>query len=325
MGPRWHVRVAARTGAGPRIGGEASPTPDREPSCMGGPGPHAYRGGHGHLRPVSRRADPAVPPRPVVAAGLEPRPVPGRGHPGAALRAAHRGAPVVVVHHPVMGRFPWAPELGEGVAGTAAPPDDRVPRGAGVHRDPAAPAARPGRGADPAAAGHTRPAERNRDRRDGPRAGHLAPARLPPAGPAGPGRGRRHRVWGVAVGGPFHRGVRGPRGRCWARAVPRSWNTGWNAWLRPGPAWSTPPTPSGGAWSGTCTTAPSSGWSRSRCGWAWPAPNAPTRRRRDRSSPRPTRRPRPPCSSFATWSAACTRRCSRTAVWTRRCPAWRRG
>src|ERR1035441_155015 len=152
MGPRWHVRVAARTGVKPRIGGGASPTPDRELSGMGGPGPHAYRGGHGHLRPVSRRADPAVPPRPVVAAGLEPGPVPGRGHPGAALRAAHRGAPVVVVHHPVMGRFPWAPELGEGVAGTAAPPDDRVPRGAGVHRDPAAPAARHGRGGGNAAA-----------------------------------------------------------------------------------------------------------------------------------------------------------------------------
>src|ERR1039457_1760254 len=208
MGPRWHVRVAARTGAGPRIRGEASPTPDREPSCMGGPGPHAYRGGHGHLRPVSRPASPAVPPRPVVAAGLEPGPVPGRGHPGAALRAAHRGAPVVVVHHPVMGRFPWAPELGEGVAGTAAPPDDRVPRGAGVHPDPAAPAARHGRGADTAAAGHTRPAERNRDRRDGPRAGHLAPARLPPAGRAGPGRGGRHRAQGVAGGSPLHPGVR---------------------------------------------------------------------------------------------------------------------
>ena len=33
---------------------------------------------------------------------------------------------------------------------------------------------------------------------------------------------------------------------------------------RPGPGWSTPPTPSGAAWSGTCTTAPSSGWSRWR-------------------------------------------------------------
>ena len=45
--------------------------------------------------------------------------------------------------------------------------------------------------------------------------------------------------------------------------------------------------------SGTCTTALSSGWSRSRCGWAWPAPNARTRPRRTGSSRRPTRRPRP--------------------------------
>src|SRR4029078_6317108 len=44
--------------------------------------------------------------------------------------------------------------------------------------------------------------------------------------------------------------------RCWARAGPRSWNTGWNGSPRPGPAWSTPPTPSGAAWGGTCTTAP---------------------------------------------------------------------
>ena len=29
--------------------------------------------------------------------------------------------------------------------------------------------------------------------------------------------------------------------------------------------------------------------------------------------------------SSATWSAACTRPCSRTAAWTRRCPGWRRG
>src|ERR1017187_101185 len=125
MGPRWHVRVAARTGAGPRIRGEASPTPDREPSCMGGPGPHAYRGGHGPLRPVSRRACPAVPPRPVVAAGLEPGPLPGRGDPGAARRTAPGD----------LGPAGQAP-----VAVASSVPRRRVPRGATAHRDPAAPA-----------------------------------------------------------------------------------------------------------------------------------------------------------------------------------------
>src|SRR5438128_30245 len=34
----------------------------------------------------------------------------------------------------------------------------------------------------------------------------------------------------------------GPPGRCWARAGPSSWNTGWSASPRPGPAWAPPPT-----------------------------------------------------------------------------------
>ena len=53
MGPRWHGRMAARTGPGPRLRGGASTTPNREPSCMGGPGLRAYGGSHGHLRPTS--------------------------------------------------------------------------------------------------------------------------------------------------------------------------------------------------------------------------------------------------------------------------------
>ena len=92
----------------------------------------------------------------------------------------------------------------------------------------------------------------------------------PPAGDAGHPGGRvpdrrRDRAAGVA---PWLTGAVAaldarPPGRCWDRAAPRNWSTRWGVWPRPGPARWTRPTPSGAAWSGTCTTAPSSG----SCPW----------------------------------------------------------
>ena len=191
--PGWRIRAAARSGPETRIRGVASTTPDRELRWMGGPGPRAYRGRHDHLRPASRRADPAVPPRPVVAARLEPGPVPGRGHPGAACPATPRGLGLV----------------GQAQGGVVAcPPGSRISRGTAAHGDPATPAAGHCRGGDTAAAGHTGPAQRAGDRRRGPHAGHLAPARLSSAGRPGAGGGRHHRLGDVAGGRTLRLGIR---------------------------------------------------------------------------------------------------------------------
>ena len=156
--PGWRIRAAGRSGLGLRIRGEASSTPEREPSWMGGPARHAHTvEAMVTVRPARTARRPAVPPRPVVAAGLEPGPVPGRADPGAARRRSSCWS-LSSLARPTTRLWPFCA------------PSSRVPRGAAAHRDPPPPAAGHRRGGDTGAAGHTRPAEPTGDRRGGPRA-----------------------------------------------------------------------------------------------------------------------------------------------------------
>ena len=104
---------------------------------------------------------------------------------------------------------------------------------------------------------------------------------------------------------------------------PTRWPPGSASWSAAGPRWSSRPNRSAAGSSATCTTAPSSGWSRWPCSSAGPGPGSrPTRRAPARCSTRPTTRPSSRWPSCATWPAGCTRPCSPTAAWTRRCPGW---
>jgi hypothetical protein len=171
---------------------------------MGRPGRVAYRGRHGYPRPASGPARPLVRPPPVVATGLAPGPVAGRGHPGSAPRAARGGGR----QRRVLASSAGGAELDPGVADPAAQPGGRVLRGPGAHRDAEVPAAGRGRGGDTAPTGHRAPLERGLARLVRPVSGHLAPARLPSGGrpAAGGRRGRRRRD--VAGGSAVHPGVR---------------------------------------------------------------------------------------------------------------------
>src|SRR5579863_9985825 len=88
---RCHDQVAGHTDPDPRIGGEASTTIDGETRYMGRPGPLAYGGWHGHHPRPAPEDGASLPPRPVVAARLEPGPLPGRRRPGPARRAGRSG------------------------------------------------------------------------------------------------------------------------------------------------------------------------------------------------------------------------------------------
>ena len=131
-----------------------------------------------------------------------------------------------------------------------------------------------------------------------------------------------------AAGGARHHGRRGRGGPVAARPQldGGAARAGRRAGDAAGAGWSTRPRTSAGGSSATCTTAPSSGWSRWRWTWVGPRPDAcatAIRSRRPTGADRRGARARPsrPSPSCATWPAACTRRCSPTAAWTRRCPA----
>jgi hypothetical protein len=168
-----------------------------------------YREIHGHPRP----------PRPVVAAGLAPGPLPGRRNPGAGGRAAPRSG-LGRQSLPSAGSA-GAGDMGEAVAASAPRPGLGVHRAAAAHPDAPAPAPHHGRGADTAPAGDREPLDHSGHRRLRSVAGHLAPVRLPRAGRPDAGGSRTRRRRGVAVGCLFHAGLRLRVGAAPGELLPR--------------------------------------------------------------------------------------------------------
>src|SRR5215470_1436954 len=132
----------------------------------------AYRWTHDHRGPAARGDRKRVPPRPVVAARVEPGSLPGRRNPGTARRAAHpvglgpleRAVVVLVV---------------VSMAGVVDGTRGHVPADARAHQGPPPSAASYRGDRDTAAAAGAGLADRRRHRRPGPLAGNLAAGRLP--------------------------------------------------------------------------------------------------------------------------------------------------
>ena len=151
---------------------------------MGRPGPFAYRGRHGHHpRPASGSA---VPPRPVVAVGLASGPLPDREHPGPARRAASWWPRASCTR-----RSGLLPLLFLVVVFLAAP---------GPHRDRSGTGCAPRPGWRSRSSRPSSPLDQGRAHQLRPLAGHLAPARLPPAGRPAAGGRRARRLRAVAGG-----------------------------------------------------------------------------------------------------------------------------